>query len=131
MGMERVSDETVRQLAAYPLPTCEELVRTTAKVNGKTVTCWPQAERLLFPCPEFRCVGCGRPLTGIFGYFRWGLANGEGYCSECGWPARGAHDVTVEGGGEETATIVLQYMPDELVELLDRDAFMAEVSHVG
>lgn len=29
-------------------------------------------------CPE-----CGEPLGGLFGYFKWGIVHGEGYCSNC------------------------------------------------
>lgn len=32
------------------------------------------------------CVSCGKILGGFFGTFRWGIANGYGECSECGFP---------------------------------------------
>lgn len=37
-----------------------------------------------------RCE-CGSRLTGIFGSFVWGLAHGEGSCSNCGRRARAFH----------------------------------------
>ena len=64
------------------------------------------------------CVGCGGNLyePGVFGAiistFEWGLANGEGHCSRCGYPTRMYH--RFEGRG--TATFPLQYHPDELEE---------------
>ena len=36
------------------------------------------------------CLKCGRHLTGAMGTFRWGIANGEGSCSNCGWPGSGS-----------------------------------------
>lgn len=33
-----------------------------------------------------KCVNCGRMLGGFFGSFVWGIANGHGECSNCGFP---------------------------------------------
>lgn len=45
------------------------------------------------------------------GAFTWGLANGEGYCRKCGYPARAYHrDV----GPIKFLCLILQYHPDEL-----------------
>jgi len=30
-----------------------------------------------------KCPNCGSDLGGLFGSFQWGLAHGNGYCSEC------------------------------------------------
>ena len=65
------------------------------------------------------CLGCGEDLyrAGIAGFllgaatFTWGLANGEGYCSGCGYPTRMYHRLP-----EGTATFPLQYHPDDLVQ---------------
>ena len=62
------------------------------------------------------CVGCGATLylPGIIGAlmgatFTWGVANGEGHCSRCGYPTRMYHRLP-----EGTGTFPLQYHPDEL-----------------
>lgn len=63
------------------------------------------------------CICCGRVLVGTapevllgLGTFRWGLCNGEGECSECGWPSRVYHDVPDAISWE----LALQYHPDAL-----------------
>ena len=45
------------------------------------------------------------------GKFRWGLAHGEGNCTECGWPARAYHRNV---GPIEFVQVILQFHPDEL-----------------
>lgn len=68
------------------------------------------------------CICCGYDLCGGMvgflmgskGGFKWGLAHGEGYCSECGWPARLYHFVK-DRDGKDLLTfrhVVLQYHPD-------------------
>ena len=46
--------------------------------------------------------------------FTWGLVHGEGYCANCGWPARAHHYVKTPSG--ETICVLqhlpLQYHPD-------------------
>lgn len=37
------------------------------------------------------CHNCGENLDGLLGSFRWGMAHGEGFCSNCKWPAVGLH----------------------------------------
>ena len=32
---------------------------------------------------ENKCPRCGCDLSGLFGSFRWELAHGKGYCSDC------------------------------------------------
>lgn len=55
------------------------------------------------------CLKCKRSLQGSF---RWGLANGSGACSGCGWPARAYH--LFKDGTEKEIRIVmiLQYHPE-------------------
>ena len=45
------------------------------------------------------CVLCGKILGGFFGTFRWGIANGYGECSECGFPYVYYHRHEVEAAG--------------------------------
>jgi hypothetical protein len=66
------------------------------------------------------CLNCGEMLTGLMahligsGGFEWGIAHGEGRCSNCHWPARLYHFIT-DDAGEKIVTIrniLLQYHPD-------------------
>lgn len=67
------------------------------------------------------CVGCGSPLTGLLcGTFEWGAQWGEGHCVECWWPARGLHELKING---ENLTFpgILQYAPKHVRYLGDRE----------
>lgn len=66
------------------------------------------------------CVGCDHVIRGgIEGFMlggapdsctmEWGLAHGECFCSNCGWPARAYH---FDVGPIKRMEIVLQYHPD-------------------
>lgn len=66
-----------------------------------------------------KCVACGEHLTGLFGSFRWGLANGEGECGACGYPARGIHRNV---GPIKSLHLALQYHPDELAISADPES---------
>jgi hypothetical protein len=65
------------------------------------------------------CICCGaqqgsKDLMDAFiggGRFRWGIAHGEGNCTDCGWPARAYHRNV---GPIEFVQIILQFHPDEL-----------------
>ena len=64
--------------------------------------------------PREKCIGCDWPLAGLLaGTFVWGLANGEGKCGRCGYPARAIHRKEHTGG--LTFQRILQYHPDTLV----------------
>lgn len=72
--------------------------------------------------PQKECLGCGSILAGdslvdafLRATFTYGLAHGEGFCGNCGYPARANH-YAPEGGAGLTFVRVLQYHPDELVE---------------
>jgi hypothetical protein len=63
-----------------------------------------------------KCACCGGRLSGFLsglvgGSFTWGLANGEGYCSACGYPGRAYHR---NAGPVEFLSFILQYHPDEI-----------------
>lgn len=63
------------------------------------------------------CVNCSEPQAGIFGCFQWGLAHGEGYCSKCGYPARGCHypdRIVTSWEGSGRLNLILQYHPNVL-----------------
>jgi hypothetical protein len=74
--------------------------------------------KFLPPHEKFHCVGCDSVLTGgLVGFlmgatFTWGIANGEGFCCECGYPARAYHRNV---GPVEFLDMVLQYHPSGLV----------------
>ena len=60
------------------------------------------------------CWKCGSSLNGFLGTFRWGIQNGEGYCSKCEWPCRGLHRPKDSDGDEvfeQAIPAVLQYSP--------------------
>lgn len=66
------------------------------------------------------CVCCGKQQGGdiiasLIGnaYFRWGIAHGEGFCSNCGYPARAYH---FNVGPIKRLPIILQYHPEDLKE---------------
>lgn len=60
----------------------------------------------------YKCQ-CGEKLMGIFGCFQWGLANGEGFCSACGWPIRMFHRLPQDRG---LFTFPLLYHPEDVTE---------------
>ena len=70
----------------------------------------------LFAAPtDGKCLKCDAQLTGILGSFMWGLVNGEGTCSSCGWPARAYHRPEETDGSEifdRPLELILQYHPD-------------------
>lgn len=61
----------------------------------------------------YKCINCDEALTGIFGSFAWGLRHGEGFCSICNYPGRGAHYIEHEGF-KLSFNNVLQYHPSQL-----------------
>ena len=60
------------------------------------------------------CLGCGESQVGLLrGRFTWGIAHGEGHCSNCGWPARMYHDIRDSDGVRLMYfRLLLQYHPD-------------------
>lgn len=63
---------------------------------------------------ELCCPNCGKSLCGAFGTFTWGIAFGEGECSNCGWPCRGIHNPKDADGipiFNRPLEIVLPYHP--------------------
>lgn len=70
-----------------------------------------------FAAPTGRCLKCDRPLGGLLGSCRWGLAWGEMVCV-CGYPARAYHKPVDEDGKalfSNVLTCILQYHPDQLI----------------
>jgi len=63
------------------------------------------------------CIGCGLQLDGVLGTFTWGITNGAGFCSNCGWPCHAYHRPK-DSEGERIFTsdlqVVLQYHPGEI-----------------
>lgn len=54
------------------------------------------------PSPDRECILCGKQH-----YYNWGIAHGDGNCSDCGYPCTVYH--FVEGNKIEKT---LQYHPD-------------------
>lgn len=68
--------------------------------------------------PERSAVGsgllcvCGERITApLIGSFTWGLSHGEGFCGECGRPARAYHRPRDRHGEILSMSIVLVYLP--------------------
>jgi len=101
------------ELRALPIPRCrpEDLSGLPEEYLAHFV-----APRLNREESALNCVGCGAELyrEGIAGFllgatFTWGIANGEGHCSACGYPTRMYHRLE-QGSG----AFPLQYHPDDL-----------------
>ena len=58
------------------------------------------------------CICCGKALGGFLGTFQWGIINGEGTCSSCGWPHRAHH--RPKQGPVEFFELILPYHPDDV-----------------
>ena len=66
---------------------------------------------------RIECLKCGKALDGPMGSFQWGIANGEGNCSGCGWPCR-AHHSPKDSDGEifdKALVLILQYHPSRVM----------------
>lgn len=75
--------------------------------------------------PNGDCICCGKPqgATDILdeflnAQFTWGLAHGEGFCRNCGYPARAIHYIGQKDEHGEYPLVlrnaILQYHPDGL-----------------
>lgn len=63
------------------------------------------------PSKDLECFCCGKALSGFLGSFTWGIANGEGHCGNCGYPARALHRGV---GPIRFLETILQWHPSEL-----------------
>ncbi len=63
-----------------------------------------------------KCLKCDALLDGVMGSFQWGMANGEGTCSNCGWPARAYHNPKDDEGNIFNRPLerILQYHPSSV-----------------
>ncbi len=111
--------ETLDELQSRNLPfaTCEniELVITGGDGNEESKKAASDiiAEADVYFArftPGPNCPQCNATLTGWLGSFIWGLANGEGHCSQCKYPARAYH----RGGPFEIFHCILPYHPNVL-----------------
>jgi len=83
---------------------------------------WVDIQVARFIPPQKECIGCGRVIAAAnvleafaLATFTYGLAHGEGSCSNCGYPARANHYPIGDAPGLRFDR-VLQYHPDELEE---------------
>lgn len=99
--------------------TAPEAIELCAKLNAELDVYYHH----FTPMVDHKCIGCGERLVGkdmveayILGCtFTWGLAHGEGYCAECGYPARAIHFIKFDNEeGSLKFQRVLQYHPSEL-----------------
>jgi len=65
------------------------------------------------PNKDLKCFKCSEKLGGFFGTFQYGIVHGEGYCSNCEWPARAIH---YDVGIIKQFTFILQYHPDKVIK---------------
>ena len=89
-------------------------VARLTELKSTTATCPPidgfPAEYLKAfapPSEDSACLACGKRDT-----FTWGILHGEGYCYECGWPARLYHFIKGDDGKETRIVRLLQYHPE-------------------
>ena len=63
-----------------------------------------------------KCLMCDAILGGVLGSFRWGIAHGEGICSNCGYPCRAYHRPQLDGEDmfDRAIPIILQYHPKHI-----------------
>ncbi len=64
-----------------------------------------------FTSPTGKCPMCDSDYGGIFGTFTWGMAHGEGHCSNCKYPFRAHHDIKNVG---RLTNLLLPYHPKVL-----------------
>lgn len=111
--------KTLPQLQAENLPhaTCEN-IGLVAKPKGDSNESWQVTAKFVVEADAYfadftpgpKCPKCGTTLNGMFGSFTWGIANGEGYCVHCKYPARAYH----RSEPFEMLTLVLPYHPSVL-----------------
>jgi hypothetical protein len=112
--MVRLDATTLAKLKAKGLPRLKPL--DLFAVEKKTESYEVELAAAETYCAQFlpysrECCLCGRRLGSWAGTFTWGIARGEGYCGECGYPARAIHKVEHIG---TLSGVILQYHPDEL-----------------
>lgn len=113
-------DLTALKAAHLPRMSWRDILKGTDIAPADEASLFDYFSTFLPPGP---CAGCGatlgvkdnNPLSAILGRatFTWGLAHGEGYCLQCGYPARAYHRVPEL---IDHLTLILQYHPDELKE---------------
>lgn len=108
-----------------PVATCELIGLHANDADGEALLVTANEYLGYFVAPadtkgekDIDCPGCGHALGGIFGAFQWGICNGEGECSNCGYPARAIHRIGEPSeSGEYPITLerfILAYHPSAL-----------------
>ena len=114
---DRFDKEALSALKARSLPRCtaDSVVKPTEGSNpDEAAKLIAEVDKYLTAFLPYSndCVCCGTKLCGLMvGTFTWGLANGEGFCGRCKYPARAIHRV---GDIGTLSNFVLQYHPDGL-----------------
>lgn len=83
-----------------------EYFRRFVKTEGGKCVCCGDVQGGSFEDSMMAFLGVGKASR-----FTWGLAHGEGHCSNCKWPARAYH---FDVGPIKRFGAILQYHPDEL-----------------
>lgn len=63
------------------------------------------------------CVDCGRTLGGLLGSFTWGLVNGAGECSNCGFLYVYYHRQELEPAMPDGTLILQAWVPNAEIPL--------------
>jgi len=74
---------------------------------------WPALVEALDAASTEKCVDCDYQLGGLLGTFTWGIANGQGHCSQCGFPYLYYHRFERPPGpkGPRTDVVLLAFVP--------------------
>lgn len=122
----RLDRKTLAELQARNLPKMRALdILEPIKDTPETVEYVKRLDDYLAAfvnSPDDKCICCGAqqgardPITALIGgaAFRWGLAHGEGFCHQCGYPARAHHFIGEKPDQIVLRNLILQYHPDGL-----------------
>jgi predicted amidophosphoribosyltransferase len=109
--------KTLEELKNEDLPRCEFSRILKGETTKENKACIQEyLNEFVTPTIDRKCISCGSDLVGFLGTFRWGIEYGEGFCRECGYPARAIH--CIENKDNETILktnfFVMQYHPNTL-----------------
>lgn len=117
----RLNNERLRELQAEGLPRLrwQDVLKVKGDLPADDDAALTEYFRRFAATSDGTCLCCGAKQGGdmvasVLGIarFRWGLAHGEGYCSDCGYPGRAYH---YNVGPLKRLEAIFQYHPDELV----------------
>ncbi len=129
--MRTTVNKTIRELRGEKMPhaTCESIGLALTPKDDTDEARQSHADALILLNRYFDifatgkdCPACGSEIGGLLGTFRWGIVNGEGECSHCGYPVRALHNNDIFTG----MTLCLPYHPDIIVTYRGSPEFETE-----